>query len=92
MLAELTRKQKADSSLDLAGREGSLFVVLAQITGLSGKLMEHICNERVHGVHATLGDTFVGVDLLENLVDVGGVGLGALLAASGGGGLLGGHG
>lgn len=50
-------------------------------------------DEGVQDGHGTVGDTSVGVDLLEDLVDVGGVGLLAglgalLLVAGGGGGLL----
>lgn len=50
-------------------------------------------DEGVQDGHGTVGDTSVGVDLLEDLVDVGGVGLLAglgalLLLARGGGGLL----
>ena len=50
-------------------------------------------DEGVEDGHGTVGDTGVGVDLLEDLVDVGGVGLLAglgalLLVARGSGGLL----
>lgn len=50
-------------------------------------------DEGVQDGHGTVGDTGVGVDLLEDLVDVGGVGLLAglgalLLVARGSGGLL----
>lgn len=50
-------------------------------------------DEGVQDGHGTVGDTSVGVDLLEDLVDVGGVGLLAglgalLLLARGSGGLL----
>jgi hypothetical protein len=50
-------------------------------------------DEGVEDGHGTVGDTGVGVDLLEDLVDVGGVGLLAglgalLLVARDGGGLL----
>lgn len=53
----------------------------------------HTVDERVEDGHGTVGDTSVGVDLLQDLVDVGRVGLlsglGALLLLSGSsGGLL----
>ena len=41
--------------------------------------LEHVVDERVHDDgHAALGDTGVGVHLLEHAVDVGRVGLGPL--------------
>ena len=42
-----------------------------------------VVDERVHDGHALLGDTSVGVDLLEHLVDVRRVRLGALLGLLG---------
>jgi hypothetical protein len=87
VLGKLTGKHKTNSRLDLAGRKGGLLVVGRKLSSLSGN---------AHDGHALLADTGVGVDLLEDLVDVGGIGfdalLGALLLAVGGflGGLGGG--
>ena len=75
MLGELTREDEADGGLDLAAGEGGLLVVAAQTAGLSGDALEDVVDERVHDGHATAGDAGVGVDLLEDLVDVGRVGL-----------------
>jgi len=80
VLGKLTGKEKADGGLDLAGREGALLVVAGQAGSLKGQALEDVVDERVQDRHATLGDTGVGVHLLEDLVDVRRVGLNALLA------------
>mgnify|MGYP000910228047 CR=1 FL=1 len=81
MLGKLTREHKTNSRLDLAGREGGLLVVGGKLSGLAGDALEDVVDERVHDAHPLLADAGVGVDLLEDLVDVGGVGFDALLAA-----------
>ena len=96
VLGKLTGKHETNGSLDLAGREGRLLVVGGKLTGLAGDALEDVIDERVHDAHPLLADAGVGVDLLEDLVDVGGVGFDALLAAlllgALGGDLLGGLG
>jgi hypothetical protein len=81
VLGELTRKHETNGSLDLAGRESGLLVVGGKLSCLAGDALEDVVDERVHDTHPLLADTGVGVDLLEDLVDVGGVGFDALLAA-----------
>ena len=91
MLGQLSGEEKADGSLDLAGREGALLVVAGQAAGLQGKALEDVVDERVQDGHTTLADAGVGVDLLQHLVDVAGVGFHALsVALSTSGCLLGG--
>ena len=70
MLGKLSRKEEADSSLDLAGRKGGLLVVAGKAGCFKGKALEDIVDEGVKDGHASLGDTSVWVDLLEDLVDV----------------------
>ena len=79
VLGELTGEHEPDGGLDLPGGEGCLLVVLGKLSGLSGDALEDVVDERVHDGHTLLGDSSVGVDLLEDLVDVRGVGLDALL-------------
>lgn len=94
VLGKLTGEDEADSSLDLSRRDGRLLVVGSELGGLSGDALEDVLNERVKDGHGLVGDTSVGVNLLENTVDVGGVGLladlGGLLLVTGLGGSLGG--
>jgi len=93
VLGKLTREHEANGGLDLARREGGLLVVGGELSSLASNALEDVVDERVHDAHALLADAGVGVDLLEHLVDVGGVGFDALLAAlllvAGGGDFLG---
>jgi len=73
MLGELTRENEPHSSLDFSGGDGVPLVVAGKSTSLRCKTLEDIMNERVHNHHGLLGDSSVGVNLLEHLVDVGGV-------------------
>ena len=75
MLGELTREEEPDSSLDFTRGDGGPLVVVSQTAGLSSDSLKEIVDERVHDAHGLGGDTSVGVDLLQDLVDVDGVGL-----------------
>jgi len=93
VLGKFTWQDETDRGLDLTGRDGGLLVVCSEFTSLSCNALEDVVDERVQDRHGTVGDTGVGVDLLEDLVDVRRVsllsGLGALLLVTGGsGGLL----
>lgn len=63
-----------------------LSVVSNELGGLKGDLLEDIVDERVHDAHGSLGDSGLGVDLLEDSVDVDGE---SLVSSSLGSGLLG---
>jgi hypothetical protein len=90
VLGEFTRKHETDSSLDLAARKSGLLVVSGKLSGFGGNALEDIVDEGVHDAHTLLGDTGIGMDLLEDLVNVRGVSLGTLLVLlSAGGSLLG---
>ena len=94
MLGELTGEEEADGSLDLAGGEGVLLVVADETGRLGGDLLEDVVDERVHDAHGSLGDAGLGVDLLEDSVDVDREGLGSSSLRGGllGSGSLGGSG
>ena len=89
MLGQLSGEHEADGSLDLTAGKGSLLVVGGKLSGLTSNALEDIVDEGVHDGHALLGDTSVGVNLLQYFVDIGGVRfdtlLGTLLLAVGGG-------
>jgi len=85
VLGELTGKEESDSSLDLSGGESVLSVVSHKSGGLVGDLLEDVVDEGVHDGHGSLGDTGLGVNLLEDSVDVDGEGLGSSVSSLGGG-------
>ena len=78
VLGELTGEEEPDSGLDLPGGDGGPLVVVGKTAGLSGDPLEDVVDEGVHDAHGLGGDTGVGVHLLEDLVDVDGIGLLAL--------------
>lgn len=86
VLGKLTWEEESDGSLDLTGWESVLSVVSNELGGLKGDLLEDIVDERVHDAHGSLGDSGLGVDLLEDSVDVDGE---SLVSSSLGSGLLG---
>ena len=69
---EFSWKDELHSRLDFSGRKSSSLVESDKFGSFGGNSVESIMNERVHDVHGFLGDTDVGVDLLEDLVDVDG--------------------
>ena len=80
VLGELTGEDETSSSLDLAGGDGGLARELGEPGGLESDLLKGVVDKRVHDRHGALGHTAVGVDLLEDLVDVRRVRLDGLLA------------
>ena len=70
MLGEFTWEEESDGSLDLSAGQGVLSVVSDELGGLEGDLLEDVLDERVHNVHASLGNASLWVDLLEDSVDV----------------------
>ena len=81
VLGKLSGEHKTNGRLDLARAQGGLLVVGGELSGLSSNALEDIVDEGVHDGHTLLADSGVRVDLLEDLVDVGRVGLDALLGS-----------
>ena len=74
VLDELTRKEELDCGLDLTGGDGWLLVAVSKTAGLGSNPLKQI---NVHGVEDAHGlgmETSAGVDLLQNPLDVDGVG------------------
>ena len=80
VLGQFTGEEEPDSSLDFPGGDGGPLVVMGQTGSLSSDPLKDVVDEGVHDAHGLGGDTSVGVDLLQHLVDVDGVRLLALLA------------
>ena len=70
VLAELAGQVESDGCLDLAAGDGVFLVVVGQAGRLGGDTLEDVVHERVHDAHGLTGDASVGVDLLQDLVDV----------------------
>ena len=83
VLGKLSRKNEADSGLDLSRRKGRLAVEAAELSGFGGDALENVSDEGVHNRHTTAGDTRIRVNLLQHLVDVSRVRFDSLLAALG---------
>ena len=61
--------------MNFSGGESSSLVESDEFGSFSGNSIEGIVDEGVHDVHGLLGDTNVGVHLLEDLVNIDGEGL-----------------
>jgi hypothetical protein len=79
VLGEFSGEDKSDGSLDLPRGDGGPLVVVGKARGLGRDPLEDVVHEGVHDGHGLGGDAGVGVDLLQHLVDVHGVGLLPLL-------------
>ena len=88
MLGELTGEEEPDGGLDLAGGDSGSLVVVRKLGSLGGDPLEDVIDEGVHDAHGLGRDSGVGMNLLQDFVDVDGVGffpllpLGSLLTAS----------
>ena len=92
VLGKLSGEEESTSSLDLPGGDRRLFVDLGEAGSFTTDTVKDVAHERIHDRHGFGGDSLVGVDLLQHLVDVGLEGLlsGLSVLAGGGGGGLGG--
>ena len=81
VLSQLSGEEESDSRLDLPRGDGGPLVVVGQTGSFSGDSLENVIDERVHDGHGLGGNTGIGVNLLEHLVDVDGVGFTPLLPA-----------
>ena len=70
VLGKLSRKDQTASSLDWPGRDCLLLVVGSETRSFSSNSLKEIIDEGVHDGHGLLGDTNIGVNLLQHLVDV----------------------
>ena len=74
MSGEFSGEDELDSRLDFSGGESSSLVESDELGAFGGDSVEGVVDEGVHDVHGLFGDTDVGVDLLEDFVDVDGEG------------------
>ena len=74
VLDELTRKDELDCGLDLTGGDGGLLVAVSKTAGLGSDPLKQILGHGVEDARGLGMETSVGVDLLQNPLDVDGVG------------------
>lgn len=73
VLGKLTGEQEPHGRLHLPAGDGGTLVVVGEAGSLGGNAFENVVHERVHDRHRLTGDTGVGVNLFQHLVDVDGV-------------------
>ena len=82
VLGQLSGQDQTDGGLDFPAGDGGTLVVVGKTGSFTGNTLEDIVDEGVHDAHSFAGDTSVGVDLLQDLVDVDGITLTSLLPAA----------
>ena len=70
MLGKFTGEEQPDGCLDFPGGDGGPLVVVGKTGGFGGDAFEDVVDKGVHDGHGLGADTSVGVDLLQDLVDV----------------------
>ena len=73
VLGQLSREKQTNSSLDFSAGDGGSTVVVSQTGSLGSNTLEDVIDEGVHDGHGLAGDASVGMDLLQDFVDVDGV-------------------
>ncbi len=75
VLGQFSGKEEPDRGLDLPRGDGGPLVVVGKAGGLGSNPLEDVVDKGVHDAHGLGGDAGVGVHLLQDLVDVDGIGL-----------------
>ena len=70
VLGKLSWEEEPDSSLDFTRGDGGPLVVVGKTGSLSSNSLKDVIDKGVHDAHGLRGDTSVGVDLLQYLVDI----------------------
>ena len=75
VLGQFTGQQQAHCSLDFPTRDCRALVVVSQAARFGSDSLKDVVDEAVHDAHGFAGDASVGVNLLQDFVDVDGVAL-----------------
>ena len=73
VLGKLSWQEETDGGLNLPGSQSGASVVVCEAACLGGNALEDVVHEGVHDAHGLGGDTSIGVNLLQHLVDVDGI-------------------
>ena len=74
VLGQFTGQKETDSGLDLSACDGRSLVVVGKSRCLGSDSLEDVVDKAVHDGHGFAGHTGIGVDLLQDFVDVDRVG------------------
>ena len=74
VLGQFARQEETDGGLDFARGDGLLLVLERETRGFGSDALEDIVDEGVHDAHGLGGDSDIGMDLLQDVVDVNSVG------------------
>ena len=69
-LANSPGEQQTHGGLDLSAGDGGPAVVVSHTGSFRGNTLEHVIDEGVHDAHGLAGNSKVGVNLLQHLVNV----------------------
>ena len=73
MLGQFTGEEQPDGGLDFPGGDGGSLVVVGKAGCFGSDTLEDVVDKGIHDGHSLGADASVGVDLLQDLVDVDGV-------------------
>ena len=74
VLGQFSGEEKSDSGLDFPRGDGGPLVVVGKTGSFSSNALEDVIDKGVHDAHGLGGYTGIGVNLLQYLVDVDGIG------------------
>ena len=75
MLGQFSRENQTNSSLNLSSPHSALVVHTSQMTSLCHDSLENVRNKRVHHSHSLLRNSTLRMHLLQNLVNIGSIGI-----------------
>ena len=70
MFGQLSGEQESHSSLDFSTGDSASLVVMSKARRFGSDSLKDVVNERVHDRHGFAGNTSVGVNLLQDFVDI----------------------
>ena len=70
MLGQFTWQEEPNRRLYFSAAEGLLFIDTNEFLALLAEAVEYVVNEAVHDGHRSLGDAGLGMNLLEDAIQV----------------------
>ena len=73
VFSQFTGEEQSNGGLDFPGGDGGPLIVVSKAGSFSSDTFENVIDKAVHDGHSFAGDTSIGVNLFQHLVDVDGV-------------------